>query len=156
MLGLEEACNCGRWRLVQPFPDGAHGAARTAFDEALYLLLVADDRGQQLACHVGSAGKLRPVGQEIEELDDDRVEHLLRDGAELAQRKREALHVPLTEGAQKSGSKLRTDRSQDDRRLFDRRRPSVFCTRRSEARPIGTGLRGQRGSGLVCWRTHDA
>ena len=133
----------GDRRVVQPLPDRADLAPLPPVEQPLHLVLVVEHRGQQLPRRLGAAGDLRAGGQELEELDDHRVEHLLADLAEPADRAGEARHVGLGQLAQEARGELRPDRGQDHRRLLDRRSASR-STRSAGSRGFGLGRAGTR------------
>jgi hypothetical protein len=153
VLGLEEGGEGRDRRVVQPLPDRAHLAALAAVEEALDLVLVREDGGEELAGRFRAAGDLGPGGQEFEELHDDGVEDFLVDLAEAADRAREALHVGLGEVAEKARGEVRPDRGQDDGGLLDRARHLLGAERRG-LRLLGAGGQAAAGEGEIGRRAH--
>ena len=150
VLGLEEAGERGDRGVVQPLPDRADLAAAAAVDQPLDLVLVVEHRGEQLARGLGAAGDLGAGGQQLEELDDHRVEHVLADLAEAADRPGEALHVGLGRGrAGSPHAELGADGGQDHRRLLDRASASARGAAPAAAASRGLSWPGRAGSRLV-------
>ena len=106
------------------------------------LVLVVEDGGEQLAGHLGAAGDLRAGGQQVEELDDHRVEQLLVDLAEAARGRGRS--APCRARRARAGSR---------RRARGRSRSGSSPPSRSAPASASGRSAGRRGfSGAAAWR----